>query len=274
MIKSPNVAGQFYDANPLTLTRQIRQFIDSAQIPEIKNPPGVLIVPHAGYVYSGPVAAHAFKAISGRPYRTVILLGPTHLYQFPGVAIWPGGGFKTPLGTIAVDAEMSAALMAATGQITPQPNVFARDHVLEVEMPFLQTVLGEFRIVPLIMNRDASPETLKDVAAALAAVTKDRDDVLLIISSDMSHYHPDDEARAIDRRGLDAVVAGDIERLWNGHADRSMEIDGFKEVITALMYAKARGFDHIELLNYGTSGDTSGDRSKVVGYSAVMMTAP
>ena len=269
MIKQPNVAGQFYEADPQSLSKQIDFFFAQADVEPIKEHVAAVMVPHAGYFYSGGVAAYSFKAASAHDYKTIILLGPTHYYRFDGVSVWPKGGFKTPLGTIQVDEEFVAALMQAAPSVKPMPQAFERDHVLEVEMPFIQKTFKDAKIVPLIMSRDVPMETLKELAGAFDKVIGDRKNVLIVISSDQSHYHPDEDCRRIDKRGLGAAVAMDIDALWEGHHNGVMEIDGFKEVITALLYAKIRNLKNVKLLKHANSSDVTGDKSRVVGYAAM-----
>ena len=271
MIKEPNVAGQFYEDNADKLSAHIRTMLQQADIVPADYPIDVLMVPHAGHIYSGPVAAYGFKAVSQNRYKTIILLGPTHYHRFDNVSIWPDGGFKTPLGTVEVDADLANKLINQTDKIHFERRVFDKDHVLEVELPFLQTVFTDFKIVPMIMSRDASAETLQEIATAIDRAVGNRDDVLLLISSDLSHYHTAETAKAIDQRGLTAVEQQDIDRLWRDHHNGQMEIDGFKEVIIGLLYARINGLKNVEVIKYGHSVESSGDYQRVVGYAAVIM---
>ncbi len=271
MIKEPNVSGQFYDSDPKRLSDQVINFISQAAVQPFQQNIDVIVVPHAGHVYSGPIAGYAYKAVSQHSYKTVILLGPTHYYNFDGVSIWPEGGFKTPLGTVSVDTEFAKGLMAANKNIQYLPQIFEVDHVLEVELPFLQTIFKDAKIVPMIMSRSNDRKTIEGIAETIYQQAKGRDDVLLLISSDLSHFHDENTAHSIDQRGLSAVQEMDVEKLWAGHEQGVMEIDGFKEVIIGVLYAQKRGNNKAELLRYATSADVTGDRNRVVGYSAVVM---
>lgn len=273
MLKRPNVAGQFYDANPARLSQFVDMVISQADVKPLDQYVGAILVPHAGYVFSGWVEAYAYKAASHNQYKTVILLGPTHYYDFEGVAIWPKGGFQTPLGTVEVDEEFAQKLMAKCPSVHGNPQIFERDHVLEVELPFLQRTFSGFKIVPLIMDRDNSRQALEDVAQAIYEIVGDRQDVLLLVSSDQSHFHTDQVARELDTRGLKAVEEMDVDRLWkeNRPNGSTMEIDGFKEIITAILYAQKKGLTHAKLLKYANSGDVTGEKDRVVGYGAMII---
>jgi AmmeMemoRadiSam system protein B len=271
MIKAPHVHGQFYEADPVLLTSQIRGFFKAVSDAPWENRVGVVVVPHAGHAYSGGVAACGFHAVSRQAFQTILLLGPTHYYDFQGVAIWPKGGLRTPLGVVLVDEAFSCRLMARCPVVSSQPHIFDRDHVLEVELPFIQTVFPHAEIVPMIMNRAISFSDLEDLSGSLVESAGDREDILLVISSDLSHFHSQQEARRIDIRGIETIKAMDVHRLWAGHQQGTMEIDGFKEVILAILYAQQRGFKKVTLLKYATSADVSGDYQRVVGYAALVM---
>ena len=269
-IKKPNVAGQFYEADPAALKTHLQRLMQKAAIQPWPSKIVALMVPHAGYPYAGPTAAYGFKAIENQNIKTVILLGPTHYYRFNGVAIWPKGEWQTPLGSIPVDEALAQSIMAKAGFVMEQPPIFDKDHVLEVELPYLQNIFPHFSIVPMIMNRDASAEQVQQLAKALDEAVGKRDDVLLLISSDLAHFHPAAENKKIDMYGLDAVQARDVEKIWREQYAGRMEIDGFKEVIVGLLYAGLRGADKVKLLKYGHSGEVTGDNSSVVGYGSLI----
>jgi AmmeMemoRadiSam system protein B len=271
MIKEPHVHGRFYEAEPGLLVNQIQGFLKGIPDDPWVKRVGVLMVPHAGLVYSGEVAACGFHAVSRQPYQTILLLGPTHYYDFPGVAIWPKGGLRTPLGVVPVDEDFSRRLMTCCPLVCDRPHIFDRDHVLEVQLPFIQIVFPHTKIVPMIMNRAISFSDLEQLVASMIDIVGERQDVLLIISSDLSHFHTEQQAHKIDTIGLEAVQRMDVDRLWQEHQQGAMEIDGFKEVITSLLYAQQRGFQQVALLKYATSGDVSGDHQRVVGYAALII---
>ena len=267
-IKQPNVSGQFYDANPLRLALQIDSFFKAAQVTPTQKDVEILICPHAGYVYSGPVAAYSYKAVSQKNYQTVIILAVSHYYGFDGISIWPQGGFQTPLGVVPVDTDLTQKLISPTEAIDFFPKVFEQEHSLEVQLPFLQKTFKNFKIVPVIMGQP-SYALVEKFAQKLDAVIGDRKDILVVVSSDMSHYHQGAEARTMDQGTLELVKAIDAKDFWDECSVRKKEMCGFVPVTTALLLAKRRGLT-AEVLRYANSGDVTGDESRVVGYSAVM----
>jgi AmmeMemoRadiSam system protein B/AmmeMemoRadiSam system protein A len=230
----------------------------------------VAIAPHAGYPYSGPVAAYTFKAISRNHYKTIVVIGPSHFHAFEGISVWPKGGFKTPLGVIQVDEDFAQALLKENpAEFHVLPEVFSPEHSVEVELPFLQKTFQDVRIVPILMG-DPDPQVCRDLAKDLDKLIGTRDDVLILISSDMSHYYTYDAANSMDALTLQAIKDVDAKRFFEGNLSRKMEMCGFVPVTTALMFVKLRGIQHVEILKHANSGDTSGDKSRVVGYSSVI----
>ncbi len=271
-IKKPNVSGQFYPGNPQELNRFIDQAFAAAQVPQDKKV-GLLVAPHAGYVYSGGVAAYGYKAAANNHYSTVIIIGPSHFHDFDGVAIWPKGKFETPLGSVDVDEDFAGRLMKKDPQIHYLPEVFTPEHSLEVQLPFLQKVFKDFKIVPLLTG---SPdlESSRALGEALSDIVGKRQDVLVVISTDLSHYRSYEVASQMDKTATDAIIAGDIRSIWEENLRRvKMEMCGFVAVLTGLHYAKAQGLGSAELLRYANSGDVTGDKGRVVGYSSVIMYA-
>ena len=199
-IKQPAVAGAFYPASALKLSRQIAGYLTQARPPEIDGRIDVLISPHAGYVYSGAVAAYGYKAIQDKKYKSVIIIGPSHFADFDGISVYPKGVWRTPLGDAGIDSELSAALIKSNPKIYFYPAAFGREHSLEVQLPFLQRVLKDFKIVPIALRR-LSYEDCQVLSRALADAVGQRDDVLLVASTDLSHFHPYNQACAIDQQG-------------------------------------------------------------------------
>jgi len=270
MIKEPNVAGVFYPADP----KELSDFIDNLEASTGTVPTDrkveIAIAPHAGYPYSGPVAAYTYKAIARNHYKTIVVIGPSHFFPFEGISVWPRGGFKTPLGVVPVDEDFAQALLKEnTEEFHFLPQVFDREHAIEVELPFLQKTFNDLHIVPILMG-DPDPQVCRDLAVALDKLIGKRDDVLILISSDMSHYYTYDVANSMDALTLQAIKDIDPKKFFEGNITRKMEMCGFVPVTTALLYAKIRGLKHVEVLKHANSGDTSGDKSKVVGYSSVI----
>lgn len=269
MIKEPNVAGGFYSADAQELSDNIDNLERmTGQVPADRKVE-IAIAPHAGYPYSGPVAAYTFKAIARNRYNTVVIIGPSHFQNFEGISVWPSGGMRTPLGVVPIDETFARNLLKENPKFQYLPQVFEREHAVEVELPFLQKTFDHVRIVPILMG-NPDPEVCRDLAAALDKLIGRRDDVLILISSDMSHYFPYDVANAMDARTLQAILDLDPKKFFEGNLSRKMEMCGFVPVTTALIYAKLRGIKHVEILMHANSGDTAGDKSRVVGYSSVI----
>jgi len=269
MIKEPNVAGAFYSADAKELSDSIDYYEQSTGPVPTDRKVEIALSPHAGYPYSGPVAAYTYKAISRNHYKTIVIIGPSHFYPFEGISVWPKGGFKTPLGIVPVDEDFAQALLKESPSFQYLPQVYEREHAIEVELPFLQKTFNNFKIVPILMG-DPDPQVCRDLAVALDKLIGRRDDVLILISSDMSHYYTYDVANQMDALTLKAVQAIDPKDFFEGNVARKMEMCGFVPMTTALIFARLRGINHVEVLKHANSGDTSGDKSRVVGYSSVI----
>ena len=256
-VRPAAVAGMFYPEAPSALSNSVRDFLAQAAPRAINSTaPKALIVPHAGYVYSGPVAAFAYARIARAraTIRRVVLLGPVHRVPIRGLALPVATAFATPLGTVEVDAAAVAEALALP-QVRTSEAAHALEHALEVQLPFLQTILEEFRIVPFAVG---------DAAAAEVAAVIDRlwggPETLILVSSDLSHYHPYDQARAIDRGTVEEILAM-TSAIDHEQACGATPINGFA------VCARRRGLAG-ELLDLRNSGDTAGDKSRVVGYAA------
>ncbi len=269
-IKHPNVSGQFYAADPTQLSKEIDQFFLKADIKPYINHVDIVIAPHAGYVYSGGVAAYGFKAASQNKYKTIIILAPSHYVGFDGISVGTYDGFQTPLGVVEVDQEFTKKLIKINKKFNFKPEAFSREHSLEVEIPFLQKTFKNFKIVPVIMGQP-DIQTLKDFASGLNRMIGVRKDVLIVVSTDLSHYHGDTAARKMDKQAIDAVKNLDIEKIWKGCRLRTMEMCGFVPVTAALIYAKQRRLKSVDVLKMANSGDVSGDKDRVVGYSSMVI---
>lgn len=256
--RPPAVAGTFYPSAP----DDLRQSIDTA-FAEARQPmpdaavPKALIVPHAGYVYSGAIAASAFGRLTparGRITR-VVLLGPSHRVHLRGMAIPSTDAFDTPLGSLPIDAELCAAVTGLTSVVVDdEPHRL--EHSLEVELPFLQTVLDHFTLLPVSVG-DASTD---EVAALLDAVWGGPE-TLIVISTDLSHYHHYEQAARLDARTAAAIVAADTDSIGDRDACGSRPLRGILRVVTTRRLS-------VEQLDLRNSGDTAGDPQRVVGYGA------
>ncbi len=262
--RQPAVAGMFYPAYPDELSEQIDSFLRNANPPTIHGQILALVSPHAGYVYSGQVAAYGYKTVKGKSYDLVIVISPSHRAYFKGASVYAVGDYITPLGVAKVDREACTALMAQDPTIQFHPQVHEQEHALEVQIPFLQRVLNDFKLLPIVMgNQDyATCERLKD---ALLKVIKGKN-ILIVASSDLSHYHPDPEARTLDARVAEALERFDPKALHEILNSGKAEACGGGPMITAMLTAAALGAHQSKVLVYANSGDITGDRQAVVGY--------
>ena len=269
-IRRPVVAGTFYPGSASTLRAEIEEFLSNVEKVPVDGKIVALIAPHAGYVYSGQVAAHAYKQIEGLHFDTVVMIGVSHRVPFRGAAIYKSGAYETPLGTVKVDDALASELMDQTDILEFHPDADAMEHSLEVQVPFLQVVLSDFKIVPILM-RDWSGVISHAISDALAKVMKDKN-VLLLASTDMSHFHPYKEAVSMDDVALTSIKRIDIEQLDDDLASGEAELCGAGGVIVTLMTAKKLGAEGIKILKYANSGDVTGDKSDgVVGYFSAMI---
>jgi len=257
VIRRPAVAGAFYPGDPVRLREQIDEMLAGAAGPDAAVPPKALIAPHAGYIYSGPIAANAFKTLEplrGR-IRRIVVIGPSHFVPFVGLALPGADAFETPLGEVPLDAA-GVALAEQFSQVVTLSRAHAREHGIEVELPFIQAVLGEVEIVPLVTG-SAAPGEVAEVIDALWG----GDETLIVISSDLSHFHDYDSARRLDAVTAESIVAKQPDELGEGSACGRLAIQG-------LLLAAQRRDAEVSLLDLRNSGDTAGPRNEVVGYGA------
>lgn len=266
------MAGTWYPGSRRALTRDVDEYVAAADPDRVpKGRLDALIAPHAGLMFSGPVGAYAYKAAADAgPFETVVLAGPSHFVAFDGVALYPSGAFESPLGPAPIDERLGEALMAASPLIRPMPSAHAREHSLEMQLPFIRRLLPDAAIVPLLMGYQTR-ETIQGLADALAGLTGS---ILLVASTDLSHYFDAPTAAALDRRVADCVAACDPERLLQifeeypeGERGRFVACGG-GPAIAVMLAARARGATHGRVLKYMHSGEISGDNSGVVGYLA------
>lgn len=257
-VRPPAVAGTFYPAEADALRRLVRAgFADAAPADPGAPAPRALVVPHAGLVYSGAVAASAYQRLApiADQVRRIVLLGPSHRVAFAGIAATGADAWATPLGTTAIDRATTDAVVAA-GLAFPSDRAHAPEHSLEVQLPFLQTVVPDAVLAPFVVG-DAGTD---EVAALLAAVW-DLPGTVVVISTDLSHYHRHAEAVELDRRTAAGIVAARPEAIGDLDACGSRGLRG-------LLAEVGRRHLTVEQLDLRTSGDTAGDRDRVVGYGA------
>ena len=227
-----------------------------------------IVAPHAGLMYSGPVAAYAYKAAQGGSYRSIVLVGPSHYLPFRGVSIWPDGSWETPFGDVPVDHELAAEIQAGFSDITNLPAAHEGEHSLEMQMPFVAHLMPGVPIVPLVMGHQTR-QTATGLGEALAhALAPHGDDVLLVASSDLSHYEDAGTAAALDGVVTDRVDALDPEGLMAALEREPRHACGGGPMVAVLDAVRQLGGTDAQVLRYADSGDVSGDKSSVVGYLA------
>jgi len=266
-IREPALAGSWYPGDPEILSRDVKRYLENAKKEKVDGEIVALVSPHAGYMYSGQVAAHAYKLIEGKSFDTVVVVGPSHRFPFKGASLWDRGGFRTPLGVVPVDDELSKKLMEKRKEIRFIPEAHNQENSLELQIPFLQTVLKSFKLVPIAMEPDWSWETCQYLASAIAETVRGKK-VLLVASTDLSHYYTYNIAIELDRIFLNHIERFDIEGLNRDLKSNRTEACGGGPVVTIMLAAKTLGANQGKVLKYLNSGDVTGDRSRVVGYAA------
>jgi AmmeMemoRadiSam system protein B/AmmeMemoRadiSam system protein A len=266
-IREPALAGSWYPGDPEILSRDVKRYLENAKKEKVDGEIVALVSPHAGYMYSGQVAAYAYKLIEGKSFDTVVVVGPSHRFPFKGASLWDRGGFRTPLGVVPVDDELSKKLMEKRKEIRFIPEAHNQENSLELQIPFLQTVLKSFKLVPIAMEPDWSWETCQYLASAIAETVRGKK-VLLVASTDLSHYYTYNIAIELDRIFLNHIERFDIEGLNRDLKSNRTEACGGGPVVTIMLAAKTLGANQGKVLKYLNSGDVTGERSRVVGYAA------
>ena len=269
MIRQSSVAGQFYPGSPRELTNMIRVFLGNAKTPDLKGKISGLVVPHAGYVYSGQRAAEAYKSLSGKIFKNVLVISPSHREFFNFISIYPGEGYETPLGIIERTHDFDKLVESSPGcRFSESGHGF--EHALEVQLPFLQVILGDsFRLLPVVIgNQDE--KNIAYLTNFLKTAKSQDPDLLIIASSDLSHFHNSETARRMDDMWIDAMKNYDIETLEKYFFSASCEACGGGGII-ALLKALQSDKTQISVTGYTHSGEINGDYSSVVGYTSAVI---
>jgi hypothetical protein len=277
-IRPAYVAGAFYPADANELGKMIDGFLAQAPAEKLEGSLVALICPHAGYEYSGGVAAYAYIQLKGRSYDRVVVIAPSHHESFSFSSIYDGDAYHTPLGDVPVDKDFAAKLvkLSSTIQISGRGHgpvsQYGGEHALEDQLPFLQRVLGQFKMVPIVMG-DPSYDACRALGIALAKAVQGTN-TFILVSSDLSHYHPYDEAEQMDHQILKMIedwdylsLSQNFERnIWQGPC-------GGGPIVAAMIAAERLGAHRAQILKYANSGDVTGDKGRVVGYGAVALVA-
>lgn len=273
-VRRPAVAGAFYPADPAELSEMIDRMLAEAA-PQVDGVILAAVAPHAGYVYSGPVAAHTFAELKGRKFSRVVVIAPTHRVAFDYASVYDGDAYETPLGIVPVDKEFAQRLaeMSSTIQFSEKGHESTSaggEHAIEVQLPWLQRVLSEFKIVPIVMGSQSyqGSRALGVALAKLIESESEQDSTLVLASSDMSHYRSYDDAQRLDGKTLQGLKNWDYLSMSRNFNAGVWEACGGAPIVAAMIYAERRGANRAEVLRYANSGDTSGDHSRVVGYGA------
>ncbi|MCX5833202.1 MAG: AmmeMemoRadiSam system protein B [Deltaproteobacteria bacterium] len=266
-IRKPVVAGSWYPGDPDVLTRDIKAYLKKVPGDGVGGRVVGLISPHAGYLYSGQIAAHGYKLIQGQRFDSVIVIGPSHRSSFRGASVYNSGGFETPLGVVPVDADLADRIIAHGGSIAFYPQAHLQEHSIEIQIPFLQVVLGQFSFVPIVMG-DQDRRACQELAEAISKAVKGKK-VLVVGSSDLSHFHSYDKAVKLDRRVVDLVQKMDTDGLIRELGSGSCEACGGGPMVVTMLVAGKLGSTGVKVLKYANSGDVTGDTGRVVGYLSV-----
>ena len=270
-LRKAAVAGHWYPADAAALAAALDGHLAVADRAgaDLGGELIALIAPHAGLMYSGPIAAHAYRLLRDRTFDVAVLVGPSHFVGFDGVSLYPSGGFDTPFGVAAIDAECARAIAAASPIVREHPAAHAREHSLEMQLPFLARLAPGVPIVPLVMGYQTAA-TASALGEALAVALRGRR-ALLIASTDLSHYHDAATASRLDRIVIDCVARFDADALQAALDLAPEHACGGGPTVAVMRAARAAGAKDALILDYGDSGDVSGDKSAVVGYLAAAL---
>jgi len=270
-VKKADLAGTWYSGSKEELTAQINSYLHKAKAVEIDGRIIGAISPHAGYIYSGPVAAYTYKTIKNMDIKTVIVVGFNHRMVFDGIAVFSEEAYQTPIGIAGMNSDIVKKLIRQHKKIYSYPAAFKGENSIEVQIPFLQTVLKNSKLV-LVAIGEQSRENSQIIAKALYNVLKDESNFILVASTDMSHYLSYDEANRVDKKTISLIQKFDPDKLYT----ESLLVDhrlmcGYGAVCATMQVAELLGADKLEVLKYSNSGDTAGDKQKVVGYLSAVM---
>lgn len=266
MIRRPVVAGRFYEGSKTGLQREVASFCKEEKVREKAIG---LIAPHAGFIYSGRVAGEVYSKVE-IPEK-VVILGPNHTGRGEGVAIMSEGSWETPLGKVEIDSDLAKAILKKSSQAKEDQLAHLFEHSIEVQIPFLQYLKTTFRFVPICIGHP-SLEAYKELGQAVAeAIKESGEEVLIVASSDMTHYEPHSEAEKKDRIAIRAILKLDEEELFDKIREFNITMCGYAPTIAMIVAAKELGAKEAKLIKYMTSAETSGDYTQVVGYAGMVI---
>jgi len=267
-IRYQEVDGYFYPADKDKLKNQINSLLLSAKPEKFFNKIFGIVSPHAGYIYSGKTAAYAYNLLKDKNYKTVIVISPSHFEYFRGISIYDGDAYQTPLGLVEIDHAMADKIIEGSKTIFRGAEGHRKEHALEVQIPFLQTVLKDFKIIPVVMG-DQSKNYVDDLAVQISKVTDDS--TLVIASSDMSHFYSADEADLLDSVVEKSINEFDFEKLLDDLESQKCFACGGGPIAALMKAAALKNINNSFVLNRSNSGDVTGDKSEVVGYLSAVI---
>jgi AmmeMemoRadiSam system protein B len=278
--RKPSVAGIFYSSEKEQLMSELTGCFLNKKLGPGRLPPTDqkrkiygIVSPHAGYLYSGGVSANGYYSVSSSKFDNVILIGPNHYGLGSSVATTMDGIWESPIGDVRVNPQVATEIVSRSATIEFDEFAHSRDHCLEVQIPFLLYTVDGFRIVPIILTKQ-DENTAYDVGSAVANTVKDRvsegEEFMLIASSDLTHYEPNSEAHRKDSELIKAILSLDISRFYSTLREYNISACGYGAIASIMIAAKSLGAVSGELLRYATSGDVTGDRSSVVGYTSIL----
>lgn len=267
-IREAQVAGMFYPSNRTELESQVVELLDSVKLNENYDQVGGIISPHAGYIYSGQTAAYGFKTIMNKKYKNVIVISPSHREYFQGISVYQGDGYRTPLGEIKINNELKQKIISKNNLIFESEVGHRKEHALEVQLPFLQIVLSDFKLVPLVIG-DQSKKNVYGLADALSEVIDH--ETLLVASSDLSHFYSKTEAGILDSRVIQLIDDFNYDELQQELDAKRCEACGGGGIVALLKALKMNNYKNSKVIANSDSGDVTKDSSEVVGYLSAVV---
>ncbi len=268
MIREPAVAGAFYTGDPVQLKQEIISYLSNVN-KKVEGDIKGIISPHAGYIYSGQVAAYGYRQIAGKSYDYVVVFAPCHRGYFDGVSVFNGDGYKTPLGIVPVYTEIINQLLSSSNLINFYPQAHLQEHSLEVQVPFLQVVLKDFKLIPVLVGTHDINQ-LNAIAEIFKNVFTNKN-VLFVASTDLSHFYPAEIGNKLDAIAIEYIEALDYKGFFNAILSKKTEACGAAPVYILMYLASLFNWDKCKILKYADSGDVSGDKSNIVGYVSAVI---
>lgn len=267
-IRHQQVAGYFYPAEKEKLQNDIALMLQTSKSEKSFNKIFGIVSPHAGYVYSGKTAAYAYNILRDKAYKTVIVISPSHSEYFPGISIYDGDAYETPLGIVEINNELAERLIENSKTIFRSIQGHRQEHALEVQIPFLQSVLKDFKIIPIVMG-DQSKVFVDELAEKISKIVDDQ--TLVVASSDMSHFYSSEDANRLDSVVEKRINDFDYDQLLKDLDDHNCEACGGGPIAAMMKAASLKNVKNSFVLNRSDSGDITGDKSEVVGYLSAVI---